>query len=351
MADTGSEVAEGTTRGTTSTIARLLERRFLWEKRSDPHNHRTQGNEDDVELSVRCPEKDFDKRAQEVLEAFDRADVRTSVSIDDARHELVVSVSRDDLEKAQRALERLHASGRSDFTIGDVDGLEDIEVAVGRRTLGRTGEVDGTRSADAPDDAAVESSTLTFANHPDDPEADARHAEAYAKGMRDLGFDAEAREITGARARGDGVERTRSHVVGVSYLVSDREEFVLASTVTLHDIGALADFGAEDPYENDSKALDRDREWLVGQSQLREERYEKNDAGADEPTTHELTADEYGRMPARDRAKVAPERVPKESFGSQSAKEVAREQQAAASAINATREPARSHPSIGERVG
>jgi hypothetical protein len=200
---------------------------------------------------------------------------------------------------------------------------------------------------------AVESSTLVFANHPEEAELDAGHAEAYAKGMRELGFDADAREVTSARTGDDGaIERTRRHVVAVSYLETDREDFVLANAVTLHDVGVLEDFGAEDPYVDDERSYAQDHERLVGQAQARRERFERNQAGVEEKQApRELSLKDYEAMPVRIRAKVDPRDVPREAYGSQSVRDAAREARDAASALNADREPSRTHPSIGERVG
>lgn len=411
MADTGTELAEGTTRGTTGAIARMLERRFLWNR---PHADKPLTGEDDIAIKVRCPREGVDKRAEEVLEALERTKVSAGCTIDDRTAAITLRVPRGEAADAQRALERLHASKRSDFTLDDVIGLDHLEEATGRRTLGRAKD-EPTRPKVAEGEAMpIESSVLTFANHPDDPPLDEAEAKAYAEGMRELGFDAAHCPTRQCERTADGLKTTGvRHVVDVSYLDSDREQFVLASTVTLHRIGALAAFGADDPYLGDAASLDRDYEWLFAQAATRLDDFEKNldvlrasegaserkegarqDLGgakrdghtADERIPDEsvgreegeaqasreteetqgpakaegaggpsrddgLTVEEYERMSARERARVDPKHIPDEAFGKQGVREVAREQTAAAAALNAGKEPVRTHPSIGERVG
>lgn len=407
MADTGTELAEGTTRGTTGAIARMLERRFLWNR---PHADKPLTGEDDIAIKVRCPREGVDKRAEEVLEALERMDVSADCTIDDRMAAITLRVPRGEAADAQRALERLHASKRSDFTLDDVIGLDRLEEASGRRTLGRAKEEPARSDAVGGEAIPIESSVLTFANHPDDPPLDETEAKAYAEGMRELGFDAAHCPTRQCERTADGLKTTGvRHVVDVSYLDSDREQFVLASTVTLHRIGALAAFGADDPYLDDAASLDRDYEWLFAQAATRLDDFEKNldvlraskrtegtrqDLGGEKRDGHTaderipdesvgreegeaqasqeteetqgpakaegaggpsrddgLTVEEHERMPARERARVDPKHIPDEAFGKQSVREVVREQTAAAAVLNAGKEPVRTHPSIGERVG
>lgn len=385
MADTGSEVAEGTTRSTTGIMIRMLERYFLWEHHK-AHHYKA---DDDIAIEVRCPKDDFDRRANEVIQAIERSGAKSTFRIDDERSTLVVNIPHADIDRVQRALERLHADRRSGFSLADVTGLALIEEATGRRTLGRAREKLNERVTIA-DASPVESSTITFANHPEDPKVDERHAEAYAKRMRDLGFDATNRTIDDAHVDASQPStRTRRQVVVVSYLERDRDDFVTASAVALHAIGALADFRADDPYEHDETLLQRDIDRLEAKADNRRAEFERNNNLATQPNARDaqqassqkrdqepaqptptkdetpdratedapaqgqgdakLTAEQYRSMPARERAKIDLKDIPEDAFGSQSFHEAAREQSAAAAALSADREPVKAHPSIGER--
>ena len=63
-----------------------------------------------------------------------------------------------------------------------------------------------------------------------------------------------------------------------------------------------------------------------------------------------MTLEEYDSLPVRERAKVEAKDVPEGAFGRQGIREAASEATDAAAALNADREPARTHPAIGERV-
>jgi hypothetical protein len=52
----------------------------------------------------------------------------------------------------------------------------------------------------------------------------------------------------------------------------------------------------------------------------------------------------------RERARLDPSQIPEGAFGRQGIREVANQAVFAAAALNADREPARTHPTIGERV-
>ena len=62
-----------------------------------------------------------------------------------------------------------------------------VEAATGRRTRGANTfaatPAPEARATPTPEAGRVASSTVTFANHPADPERDRGHAEAYARGM------------------------------------------------------------------------------------------------------------------------------------------------------------------------
>ena len=364
MADTGSEMAEIATREAVGVAVRLLERHFLWSGRDHEASHQPGAEEGNVTIDVRCP-------------------------------------PAGDAERAQRALERLHASGRSGFSLEDVTGPQLVEAATGRRTRG-TNTFDATpapeaRATPTPEAGRVASSTVTFANHPADPERDRGHAEAYARGMREMGFDAEARTVTSVRG-GDGrYARPRGSVVAVSYPARDRDDFALASLVVLHEVGALGDLGREDPYLSDVAAYERDRERLMASADSRRTRFgqdvgavadahvegERGPARGDHvvseaarnprttdhtsvagenrgrggkasgdptPRAKEMTLEEYDSLPVRERAKVEAKDVPEGAFGRQGIREAASEATAAAAALAADREPARTHPAIGERI-
>ena len=325
MADTGSEMAEIATREAVGVAIRLLERHFLWSGRDHEASHQPGAEEGNVTIDVRCP-------------------------------------PAGDAERAQRALERLHASGRSGFSLEDVTSLQLVEAVTGRRTRGAN-TFDATpapeaRATPTPEAGRVASSTVTFANHPADPERDRGHAEAYARGMREMGFDAEARTVTSVRG-GDGrYARPRGSVVAVSYPASDRDDFALASLVVLHEVGALEDLAGEDPYLTDVAAYERDRGRLMASAEGRRAGHEQNvatdvvrprdravrDRGA-------MTLDEYISLPVRERAKVDPRDIPEGAFGRQGVREAAGAAVTAAAALAAAGELARSHPQIGERVG
>ena len=63
-----------------------------------------------------------------------------------------------------------------------------------------------------------------------------------------------------------------------------------------------------------------------------------------------MTVEEYDSLPARERARLDPRQIPEGAFGRQGIREVASQAVFAAAALNADREPARTHPAIGERV-
>lgn len=161
--------------------------------------------------------------------------------------------------------------------LDDAIGLDRLEEATDRRTLGRTKDGSSERVHTEGEAIPIESSVLTFANHPEDPSLDETESKAYADGMRELGFDAAHCPMRQYERTTDGLKATGTrHVVDVSYLDTDREEFVLASTVTLHRIGALAAFGAEDPYIDDEASFRRDYEWLDAQAATRLDQFERN---------------------------------------------------------------------------
>lgn len=365
MADTGSEMAEGTTRGTTGAVSRMLEQRLMMRRtsgpaRTDDGDIGTRRDSGDVEVGIRCPERDLDARADEVMEALERTGLHLPVGIDDEAHEIRVAVGERQADRALRALERLSAGGRSGFSLSDVDNLDALEALAGRRTVG----ADRANAPGAAPSEPVESVALTFANHPDIPDLDARQARAYAARMEGLGFDAAYREIrVASRGAGGATSHETSAVVGVSYLTSERDSFVLASGVALHEVGAA---GPDDPFAGDREELASARRELVEGADGRRASFEANReairnarpaarggfkgrTARDGGKASDLTADEYEALPARERARMDPSRVPEGAFGRQSAREVAHEQAGVARAARQARVAARSHPHIGER--
>lgn len=246
MADTGSEIAESGTRNATGIASRLLERELiirianLTSRIADT----TRGDEPpaDIEVGVRCPEGDLDARAEEILEALERGKVKASLALDDAGSTISLGVSPTQGDAALRALERLSASGRSGFSIDDVTNVGVLEAVAGRRALGVTHADDHPRPTNGRGNAEpVESIVLTFDNHPEDPSIDASQAAAYARRMAELGFDTSHRPIDTVRRGTDGkLERTHAHVAGVSYLERERESFLDASAVAIHELGIPA---------------------------------------------------------------------------------------------------------------
>ena len=400
MADTGSEMAESTTKDTTDLARYLLERHFLWRGGRDQEDERQrQANQEEgsVSIDVHCPTDGFDERAHEVLEAMERAHVRAGATVDESRSTLVLSIPASDVERAQRALERLNASEKSGFTLADVTDLQPVEAVRDRRALG-TDVFDTTLLPKAqPVAEPVKYTTITFANHPTDPARDRAHAEAYTRGMREMGFDANARPIpTAERDENDRyVAGTESVVaVRVGYPVRDRDDFALASLVVLHEVGALEGLGQEDPYLRDAAIFERDRERLMASSARRRAEGGIDLVGATVaavaadmavrdhgvPTLREtladtqpiaatterkghiepardltggakaMTVEEYDRLPVRERAKIDACDIPDGAFGRQGIRETAAQAVVAAAVLNVDREPARTHPAIGERV-
>ena len=394
MADTGSEMAESTTKYMAGIARYLLERHFLWRGGRDLEGERprqAKEEEGSVQIDVRCPADGFDERVREVLDAMGRAHVRVSPTVDEGLSTLVLSMPAKDAERAQRALERLHASKRSGFSLADVRGLQLVEAVTGRRTRG----ADTFETTPAPNAQNVHvESTVTFADHPAEPERDRAQAEAYARGMRELGFEASARTVAGAE-RGETGRRAQGteSVVDVSYPAPDLDDFAVASLVVLHEVGALEGLDGEDPYAADAAAYERDRERLMASAEGRRTGYGPVTVGAAMaagtairdhavPTPYEtkakaftdartavrrgytapdrhdaapgakgtMTVEEYDRLPARERARLDPRQIPEGAFGRQGIREVASQAVFAAAALNADREPARTHPAIGERV-
>lgn len=379
MADTGSEIAEGTTRSATGVMGRILERELMMRMTSprDTSTPEPQEIPSDIEIGVRCPEDDLDARAEEILEALERGHVDAACAIDDERSTIVLAVHPSQGDATLRALERLSASKRSGFAIDDVIGVENLEAVVGRRALGRDVEA-RAKDADVQGTVeSVESVALTFARHPDDPSIDATQAAEYARRMGQFGFDTSHRSIDAVKRDVDGsLTRTRTHVVGVSYLASERDSFVMASGVALHEAGAA---GKDDPYAWDHDAYYAARDEALAGAGTRREAFARNraiaagerqdpdtrdvapveakdaestgpSAQADEtPDEAELTVEEYEAMPPREQAKVDPDRIPDDAFGKYRVSGVAREQSAVADAMAERTTPDRSHPSIGGR--
>lgn len=361
MADTGSEIAEGTSRDAQGIVSRMLERQFMMRGKSSPATARTGATTPegpaDIEIGVRCPEGDADARANELLRSLERMDVLATCSIEGTPPTIVLGVRPDQGYKALRALELLSTDRRSSFTIDDVDNVEALEAIARRRALGRS-RPDATAGKGAlASPEPVESVALTFSNHPDDPTADTREAHAYARRMRDLGFDASHRPLTLVRREADGsLARQRAEVVGVSYLTRDRDDFLVASGVALHEVGAA---GADDPFAGDRAAYAEARDRLQADADRRRDAFARNRdhahgtaAKGDGERPREAghpTAEEYLAMPPREQARIAPEDVPKAAFGSQTVAMAASEQTAAAHSLREGRSPSRTHPSIGER--
>lgn len=382
MADTGSEIAESGTRDATGIFTRLLERELMmrFTKLASTVGKTAEAGEapTNIEVGVRCPEGDLDARAEEILEALERDDVRATCAIDDASSSIHLAVSPTQGEAMLRAFERLSASSRSGFAIDDVTNVELLETIVGRRALGTTHRVTPTiPSATRGEAEPVESVALTFANHPEEPSLDESQAAAYARRMAELGFDTSHRPIDTVRRDADGrLQRAHAHIVGVSYLTRERDSFLAASAVSIHELGIPT---REDPFASDRSAFEAALGRLLASAEARREAFAHNHALAADaprpmdahertayatreaksaeqaanPTTddgeRELSAEEYEAMPPRERAKVDPNRIPDAAFGGYRASDVAREQTEVASAMREHATPARSQPDIGGR--
>ena len=191
---------------------------------------------------VHAPTNRQFKGTGRILEALERGKVKASLALDDAGSTISLGVSPTQGDAALRALERLSASGRSGFSIDDVTNVGVLEAVAGRRALGVTHADDHPRPTNGRGNAEpVESIVLTFDNHPEDPSIDASQAAAYARRMAELGFDTSHRPIDTVRRGTDGkLERTHAHVAGVSYLERERESFLDASAVAIHELGIPA---------------------------------------------------------------------------------------------------------------
>lgn len=363
MADTGSEIAEGTSRDTQGIVSRMLERQFLMRGKTTPANAgkgaTTPQGATNIEIGVRCPEGDVDARANELLRSLERMDVRATCTIEGTPPTITLGVRPDERYQALRALELLSTDRRSSFSINDIDNVEALEAIAGRRALGRSRADDAAATAASARSSAepIESVALTFSNHPDDPTVDAREAREYASRMRELGFDAAHRPVTCVRRDVDGsLRRQEAEVVGVSYLTGQRDDFLTASGIALHEVGVTV---TDDPYSHDRAAYVEGRDRLQASADKRKDAFERNRELASGATSRQNkaktkvagrpTAEEYLAMPPREQARIAPEDVPKAAFGSQTLATAAREQTAAARALGEGRSPSRTHPSIGER--
>lgn len=361
MADTGSEIAEGTSRDTQGIVSRMLERQFLMRGKT------TQADVDkgvatpqgatDIEIGVRCPEGDADARANELLRSLERMGVRTTCSIEGTPPSIALGIRPDQGYQALRALELLSTDRRSSFSIDDVDNVGALETIAGRRALGRSRTDDAIGTGTHASAEPVESVAITFSNHPDDPTADAREAHEYASRMRELGFDATHRPVTRVQRDVDGsLQRQETEVVGISYLTHQRDDFLTASGIALHEVGVAV---TDDPYSHDHAAYVVARDRLQASADNRRDTFERNRDLASGTATRgneakaqvsgHPTAEEYLAMSPREQARIAPEEVPKAAFGSQTLATAAREQTTAAHALGEGRSPSRTHPSIGER--
>ncbi len=351
MADTGSEIADGATRSAAGMLERMLERELTM--RLTGHGAATDRGgtssgipQDNVEIGVRCPEGDIDARAEELLEALEGRGVRAACAIDDGLSAARLSFATRQGEAVLRALERLSASRKSSFSMADVTNLGVLEATVGRRALGL--EHDKGRGFTRKPES-VESVSLTFANHPKNPTLDEREARGYAARMGELGFDASHRTIEKVTRDGDGtLRRSPEQVVGVSYLTTARDDFLVASGVALHEIGAIT---RDDPFADDEASLAKERDRLLATADERRDAFGRNGEQSSAKTQHdrELTTEEYHAMPPREQAKVDPARIPDSAFGRDRCADVAREQTTAAGALSRQAEPTRTHPSIGGR--
>ena len=273
--------------------------------------------------------------------------------------------------------ERPHRAKEEGNVAIDVRGSKLAEAAAGRRTLGADAfEVTpaaGSQPSPKAQGASVELSAVTFANHPAEPERDREQAEAYARGMRELGFEASARTVaTTERGGTSGRAQGTESVVVVGYPVCDHGDFAVASLVVLHEVGALEGLEGGDPYLRDVAAYERDRERLMASAEGRRADLGNGHGPATvgvtaagtagrkghvEPARDAtpgakgtMTLEEYDSLPARERARLDPRLIPEGAFGRQGIRETAAQAVSAAAVLNAHREPARTHPAIGERV-
>ena len=273
--------------------------------------------------------------------------------------------------------ERPHRAKEEEGSVQiDVRGPQLVDAAAGRRTLGadtfEAKPAAGSQPSPKAQDLSVELSAVTFANHPAEPERDREQAEAYARGMRELGFEASARTVA-TTGRGEAGRRARGTecVVVVGYPACDHGDFAVASLVVLHEVGALEGLEGGDPYLRDVAAYERDRERLMASAEGRRADLGNGHGPATvgvtaagtagrkghvepardaTPGAKVMTLEEYDRLPVRERARLDPRQIPEGAFGRQGIREVASQAVSAAAVLNAHREPARTHPAIGERV-
>lgn len=109
MADTGSEIAEGTSRDAQGIASKMLERQFMMRGKSSPATARTGATTPegpaDIEIGVRCPEGDADARANELLRSLERMDVLATCSIEGTPPTIALGVHPDQGYKALAATE------------------------------------------------------------------------------------------------------------------------------------------------------------------------------------------------------------------------------------------------------
>ena len=162
--------------------------------------------------------------------------------------------------------------------------------------------------------------------------------------------------------------------MGVTYLTRERDSFLTASAVAIHELGIPT---REDRFANHHEMLEATISQLLESAEARREVFARNrtlatntpvtviasnaspqtiqvekaheEIDATEGGERELTVDEYEAMPPREQAKVDPNRIPDAAFGGYRASDVAREQTEVASAMREHATPARNQPDIGGR--
>ena len=347
MADTGSEVAEEGTRFAVGVTTRLLEHHFMWKRMQSRHQKEVDKLQGEIEqlkasqapgqaldvtesnrpvsLTVHTMPAETSAVSHELSYMLDRATSSVSIHADPERDVVTVVVPEHGAAQALDALEELDATEGTTFSLASLDGLPALRAAAGRDAHSRGQDLTSKAHIDAQE---VETSTLTFANHPKEPDIDLAHAKAYARGMRALGFDTKAGLVD------------NTPTVAITYPTSARDDFVRASAVCLHDADALKDLTKEDPFATDPEFLKSELERLTRT---------RTGHSIDTHTPTEpqarpqeaLTAEQYLALSARDRSHISPERVPEGAYGK------LRVADATAAARSATRdrslEPTRTH--------